>query len=879
MTKINNITITGVRGVRDTLHMEPAGKSMLVYGDNGAGKSTVADVVEWFFHDRIDHLSNEEIGRGGLEALRNVFLPQEQAGTADIRFSNSECNSCKSIYYKKSTLKSQHSNGEATFNDYIKNSRKENLVLRSKELADFVLASKKDKMVELSDIIGFSKVSAVREILRRSAGELKREFAKKDYDNRISRKQANIVHHLGQNTPSHRYFLEAVNRLIDSLGISKISNFGEIDGLLDSFTQTEDSGLVEIQSFYTRLSDWLAQLPALLGETQKTYREFIQKHRQMTGNIEHLNKILLESLLTEGTRLLDGGSLDEDSCPLCLQRKNRLELRKELRERLQQMHAVKKEKQQLEQLKRTLKTELEEPLRRSRWFSTQGCIGQEDNRLLMEKLESLQHRLNRYLEGLNVELLPMPGERAGQMEFPGEDETIFSHQHLQEAAEHCRLKLTELQALKKDDPSYDIHSKITLAREAFLEIEVMKKEQVLLEQQHLSMEKIYARFLNKQKDGLKSFLDRFSGEINDIYRYMNPGENVTDIRLKPMEKDSELVGLTMEMDFLQQSQAPPQKYLSESHLNCLGIAFFLTSVKAFNKENKFFVLDDVVSGFDHAHRLRFASMLREKFAEYQVIILTHEKEWFDMVSKKYLEEDGKGNAGDGNPGKSEPWQVVALDWSTEKGTYLTDLYPPADPDIREAEQVADPRAGIVETPSPVPIDAVETVEATAKQDGGGNDLPPEAPADERQTRTGLPITENKWENDRQELCITGLKKSITDDLAADRPGNLEDSIKQYLLLVLGPVLYRFQVKVPFLFNDSNERRDPYELLSLLRNHIKRQKNVPMEAKNTGTIDPLLKSRFLDKEVAVQGILFKPGKDELQQFQGEVEAFEQFYRQD
>jgi len=36
--------------------------------------------------------------------------------------------------------------------------------------------------------------------------------------------------------------------------------------------------------------------------------------------------------------------------------------------------------------------------------------------------------------------------------------------------------------------------------------------------------------------------------------------------------------------------SPPHKYLSGSHLNCIGIAFFLASAEAFNKKNKFLVI-------------------------------------------------------------------------------------------------------------------------------------------------------------------------------------------------------------------------------------------------------------------------------------------------
>ena len=136
---------------------------------------------------------------------------------------------------------------------------------------------------------------------------------------------------------------------------------------------------------------------------------------------------------------------------------------------------------------------------------------------------------------------------------------------------------------------------------------------------------------------------------------MNPDEGVDDIKLIPLIKNDELTGLSIQFEFFSNSISPPQKYLSESHLNCLGLAFFLSSVKAFNKENKFFVLDDVVSSYDANHRNRFMSLLLEKFSDYQIIVFTHEKNWFTHFSDTV---------------KGRDWHVITINWSESEGSYI-----------------------------------------------------------------------------------------------------------------------------------------------------------------------------------------------------------------
>ncbi|MFC1937138.1 hypothetical protein ACFLWY_01105, partial [Chloroflexota bacterium] len=143
-------------------------------------------------------------------------------------------------------------------------------------------------------------------------------------------------------------------------------------------------------------------------------------------------------------------------------------------------------------------------------------------------------------------------------------------------------------------------------------------------------------------------------DISDYYTAMNPTENVEDIKLVTIkDKNDDLVGITIEYRFFDKPKKVPSAYLSESHVNCLGLSFFLASVKAFNKENKFIVLDDVISSFDRSHRARFAKLLTDKFSEYQILLLTHEQEFFELVSS---EVKGKG------------WLIRQFVWSEDNGS-------------------------------------------------------------------------------------------------------------------------------------------------------------------------------------------------------------------
>ena len=179
------------------------------------------------------------------------------------------------------------------------------------------------------------------------------------------------------------------------------------------------------------------------------------------------------------------------------------------------------------------------------------------------------------------------------------------------------------------------------------------------------MELFYREFVKREKETLTQFLTEISEDINNLYLFMNADERVEGIRLVPLGNEDEFVGVTLEMTFHGETVSPPETYLSESHLNCLGICLFLASAIAFNKINRFLVLDDVISSFDTTHRVKFGHLLRERFSDFQVLVFTHERTWFDYMTSLV---------------KGDGWAIRKVVWDDDAGVTLK----PATVDLRSA---------------------------------------------------------------------------------------------------------------------------------------------------------------------------------------------------
>ena len=93
-------------------------------------------------------------------------------------------------------------------------------------------------------------------------------------------------------------------------------------------------------------------------------------------------------------------------------------------------------------------------------------------------------------------------------------------------------------------------------------------------------------------------------------------------------------GVELAIEFYGSRQRPPHGVLSESHLNSLAISLFLAMAETFNEQLGFLVLDDVINSFDVEHRGRLAELLADGFPDWQIIVLTHDQQFFEHLRRR-----------------------------------------------------------------------------------------------------------------------------------------------------------------------------------------------------------------------------------------------------
>ncbi|ESY80720.1 hypothetical protein X739_28715 [Mesorhizobium sp. LNHC220B00] len=80
----------------------------------------------------------------------------------------------------------------------------------------------------------------------------------------------------------------------------------------------------------------------------------------------------------------------------------------------------------------------------------------------------------------------------------------------------------------------------------------------------------------------------------------------------------------------------PQHFLNEARLSALALAFYLAGRLACipsvsSPALKLLVLDDVLVGLDYANRRPLLAVLEKHFPDWQIVLLTHDRHWFEIV--------------------------------------------------------------------------------------------------------------------------------------------------------------------------------------------------------------------------------------------------------
>lgn len=577
--RLQRLTMSAFRGVPGEMTVDfGAGLSLAVYGENGTGKSTIADALEWYLTGQIELLTHE----GRQHAIRNLRGSKGLATSVEVATDGS---------LGGRRVFPDEGGGEA-----LAAAGRETFLLRGRTLADFINKTKTEKWKALVEILGLDAMESLREDLQRARNDLRKQV--KTAEEQVQSFRQALAS--GDEPASEETVLGNLQQICGMLGVDAPPS---LDTVLDpkwmagvAGVSSPGEGRDSVVAEGSRLDT-----PALDTRALEAWNALVSSERARA--LPHA------SLIQEAKRLLATTRID-GRCPLCGQAVDEAELARRIEGSLLSLMEATRELEQ----------------RREEVAQMGAAL-----RAAHERRESLARRASAF----QIELPALPSfpqaPLAGIESLAAVDAKAMGDFH--SALRRWDQAAREACAQAAPAASTTRESQLVMLAALCQQIgswRASERRAAEAARACALAEKVFDAYQERQKQDVAALLARISLRVARIYLALHPGEELGSVSIEPWTAK----GVELAIEFYGSHQRPPHGVLSESHLNSLAIALFLAMAETFNEKLRFLVLDDVINSFDLEHRSHLADLLASEFSDWQLVVLTHDHQFFEHLTRR-----------------------------------------------------------------------------------------------------------------------------------------------------------------------------------------------------------------------------------------------------
>ncbi len=576
--RIERLVLKHFRGasVPLVLEFDKQKQLVLIFGENGTGKSAIADAFDFVCNGGYGCLDDRS-----LAGRKQQHVASIGSGPADVEVS---------LDAGGQTWKAHlASTGPSTAGPA---GRPGVAVLRRSQVLRVINEQPKQRYDALREFVGLPGVQQSEDSLRRALKDRVNEYdaatlAKQDADDALQRLWK------AEGSPGTGAQDWARNRVADNPD-RLVAAIGEADGLLSLFSNASSAwdGLAKARKAHEAVAAELIDAQAELAKAEAA---------------STAGSSALVDLLTDAQRLL-GETGDPGECPLCESSDRASGLRGRVASRLAELRRLVELKEKAagaqgtaERAGGALDTACRSFTSTTRQFGLRlrsRTPPPHDSLVIWAAYDDL----------LGPKVLPPSGELLAEAERLWQ-EVREQETPIRTARDTDQRNLNQLSALKQYIGTID--EKTGAARS----LEAITK----------ALRTILATVEGQRKTYVDGLLGSVSTAVEAMYAKVHPGEDIGKVRL--FLKPSVAGSLEFTGDFQGTASVPPQAYYSDSHLDTLGACIFLALANQ-SVETRVVVLDDVLTSADGPHADRFFRMLQDEVPHFdQIIVTTHYRPW------------------------------------------------------------------------------------------------------------------------------------------------------------------------------------------------------------------------------------------------------------
>lgn len=592
--RIKSIELAWFRGAAGGVTLEPNGRSMVVYGENGSGKSSFVDAVEYVLNNgRIDHLRTEYSGSRQENAIPNTHRPEKATTTLRFQFQD---DSQLNIDFDPNGSSKRSGTAAIAMNQW----EYRQTVLRQDEVARFIHDTKTDKYSALLPLFGLHRLEVAAENLRKLRRAVATESKSSEKKDRLQQMVDQRLETFSDQ--SDEQILEAVRGLYTQYCGEHHGEYSPLS-LCNKIQAAIDKQITEYSADNRRYVALKEVADSQLKHAVEQVRTAsVALAESVDSNIsERLSVLQAARTFSESI-----GDVTEIDCPACGQAVKADSFSEHVRAETQRLkeaegafNTYKSTVGSVCNRLEALRTDLRTPGLKD-W--TDGV-----------KDQGPRHGF-RYIEKVNLEALR---EKCGVDDLNAIENMLLPV--IAAAARDSKDAPPDVQTLTGDMKRLDVAKSVISSRDLKTEVDACGNLISV-------MTSLEQAIRNQIRARSQTVIDAISQDVESMWSTLHPDEKIDEVALSlPAEADK---AIEVVLKFHGREQDSPRLTLSEGFRNSLGLCIFLAMAKQVaNKEQPLF-LDDVVVSLDRHHRGMIQGLLDKEFSDRQIVILTHDREWY-----------------------------------------------------------------------------------------------------------------------------------------------------------------------------------------------------------------------------------------------------------